>query len=68
MYVELAFGQPLPLHVDRSFLYMSLLTISIAQVKAEARKQARVVASKLKKHGLASLSTEDIAVIFKQVY
>merc|ERR1712054_199205 len=34
-----------------------------ARAKAEARRRAR----KLKKHGLASLGTEDIAVIFQQL-
>ena len=39
----------------------------VVQAEAQAKRQARV-ASKFKKRGLASLTTDDVTVILKQVY
>ena len=57
---------------DRPILDLLSRTISIAQADALAKRQARVdaqrVRSKLKRQGLASLTTDDITVILKQAY
>ena len=74
VFVELSFGHcsdyaPFaPASGWSSPSYAIFLTLSTAQAKAQARRQERAVAFKLKKRGLPSLSTEDIAVVFKQVY
>ena len=81
VFVELSFGHcsdyaPFaPASGWSSPSYAIFLTLSTAQAKAQARRQERLqarleraVALKLKERGLPSLSTEDVAVVFKQVY